>query len=413
MVKDENYHLMGKRRFMKALSGLGLSATAVSLMSQSALAELTDNPENEVPRVKFVRGSPNDPKNAEAEYYTISRDEWEYTQSRYRAGQNLLRSFKNQGIDPTGIDVVVKTQSGRNKDKVVSVQINPEQRKILPQNEKRSVESLRDVIPEKASAELEINQKSVTREVPIIVEEEAGFDTTDEQESTEVTTQSSHWYYDYRYRPIPGGCRIRPQKPDGSWTNCTGGIRSWDLDRGEYVYVTAAHCFDAETGQTMGQRYSYQDVGETDKIAYNDRNWIGSRMDSATVALNDSVDTTARMAADDGGYFSNPVRGYVHTDWLQDNEGGGASLGKLGITTGHTAGNINNVSVSNDYFTTNADRDGGDSGGPHFYIDPDSSNYDFYMAGIHRGSTYSGNARGIIYQNIMEEHNLSLGLSYQ
>ena len=86
MPRDTDYHLMGKRRFMKALSKLGLSATAVSQMSKSTLAKLTDDPKKEVPRVKHVSGPAidHDPEDgfvdyedAEVEYYTIPRDEWE------------------------------------------------------------------------------------------------------------------------------------------------------------------------------------------------------------------------------------------------------------------------------------------------------------------------------------------------
>ncbi|WP_152423901.1 hypothetical protein [Natronobacterium lacisalsi] len=47
-------HLMGKRRFMSNLASLGISATGVTLLSQEALADLTDDPEEKVPRIVCV-----------------------------------------------------------------------------------------------------------------------------------------------------------------------------------------------------------------------------------------------------------------------------------------------------------------------------------------------------------------------
>lgn len=404
MTKDDKFHLMGKRRFMKALAGVGVSATGASLLSKSTLAELTDDPVNEVPRVKFVRGGALDREDTDAEYYTIPRDEWIYTQSRYKAGQQLIRQLSSQGISPGGIDVVVTTPS---TEKVASVQINERRRRKLLGTTDGATTAIKESIPDSVSVELKYAGKTVDREVPVILEEESGFHETDELETSDSVSTESSYYYDHKYRPVPGGCRIRPEKPDGSWTNCTGGTYAYDLDRSEWVHVTAAHCFDAESGLRMGQRYSYQDVGTTDKIAYSSTNWWGSRMDAATIEMYDDVDVTGQIASDSGGYMSQDIEGYVHTDWLEDNEGGGASISKRGITTGLETGDLNNVSVSNDYFTTTADRDAGDSGGPHYVYDSG-----YWIAGIHRGSTYSGNARGIIMQNIMDEHNLYLGSSY-
>ncbi|WP_255194586.1 trypsin-like serine protease [Natronobeatus ordinarius] len=407
MTRNNDYHLMGKRRFIKALTGLGVSSVAVSSLSKSALAELTDDPEKEVPRRKFVRTDVRESAEIEDEYYTIPRDEWENTQSRYKAGQELKRSLASKDIDPTGIDVVVKTKSG---NKVVSVQINRERRDRMSVNE--SEPSIKDSVPEALSTTLEYGGKSTTLDVPIIVEEEAGFQETDEMEGEELEEDEAtieSQYYDYQYRPIPGGCKIITEGEDGEYFGCTGGYRVYDLDLGEYAYVTAAHCFDAEEGKNMGQNTTI--VGSTNKVAYSSSDLWGSRMDSAVVEITGSPDLTDKMADRYSGdnYRDNPISGYVTTDWLQDNEDGGATLMKQGITTGFSSGELNNVSVSNDYFTTTAPRDDGDSGGPHFYIDGQTGSGDIYMAGIHRGATSWGNARGIIWENILDEHNLSDG----
>ena len=411
MPRDTDYHLMGKRRFMKALSKLGLSATAVSQMSKSTLARLTDDPKKAVPRVKYVNGPAidHDPEDgfveyedAEVEYYTIPRDEWVYTQSRYEAGQKLVQQFSNEGIQPAGIYVVVKTLSGQN-EKVVSVRINRSRRKEVL-SDGVSVESIKNRVPEEVPTELEYGGKRVTKNVPVIVEEGDPDDEDEPDVSEEVSTEGGA-YYDFKYRPVPGGCKIRTQKPDDDWSRSTGGIRAYDEERGEYVYVISGHAVDGEDGQTVAQRHIDEKIGTTDKAIYKSRyHW--SRMDAATVVLDDGIETTAEQAENDGGYLPEPVVGYVHTDWLEDNEGGGETIRKFGKETGPSSGDLDEVSVSRDFFTVDgAFSASGDSGGPYYY---DSGNY-FYVAGIHRGETGDDEPMAVVAQNIMDEFDLSFG----
>jgi hypothetical protein len=45
---------MGRRRFVKSLTALGVSATTIASLSQDALADVTSDPTEEVPRLKDI-----------------------------------------------------------------------------------------------------------------------------------------------------------------------------------------------------------------------------------------------------------------------------------------------------------------------------------------------------------------------
>ncbi|WP_156875546.1 trypsin-like serine protease [Natronobacterium lacisalsi] len=306
----------------------------------------------------------------------------------------------------------------KDSERVVSVQINNEKRRKKLSEETDVTESVVQYVPDQISVKLEYgiedSTKTITkqREVPVIIEEESGFAETDMLEGGEISPDYGGSYY----RPLPGATQIEVAQVDDpdyddsdDWGGCTGCIGVYDEDLEEDVYITAAHCFDAGEGRVFGQPTRNFEAGESDKISYSSNPYFGTRMDAATVQLDD-VDVTDEMSDGEGDTYSNPVEGYLHHDWIQDNEGE-EGLSKLGIATGHVAGTISNVSASNDYFTTTADRDEGDSGGPHYHIDGDDP-YPFYLAGLHRGATVTGNARGILFTSIMDEFNITFGDQY-
>ena len=49
-----------RRRFLKLLSGVGVSASALQYMSRDALAKVTDDPENEIPILHALRRTRDD-----------------------------------------------------------------------------------------------------------------------------------------------------------------------------------------------------------------------------------------------------------------------------------------------------------------------------------------------------------------
>ena len=124
-ITTDKLRRMGRRRFMKTLSTLGLSTATVHNMSKETLAELTDNPEEEIPRLKAMRHTNHEavvegtePPELEPMYYTIPRDEFVRIEGRYKAAKELDAQLGY----PDNIEVGIRRSSGRGDDLVISVE---------------------------------------------------------------------------------------------------------------------------------------------------------------------------------------------------------------------------------------------------------------------------------------------------
>ncbi|MFB6200081.1 MAG: twin-arginine translocation signal domain-containing protein, partial [Candidatus Nanohaloarchaea archaeon] len=77
-MDQDKLNTMGRRRFMKNLAALGVSAPAIAGLSQAEVSEY--DLESEVPYVKAYRTVEKQPGEApvrEPVYDTIDREEWE------------------------------------------------------------------------------------------------------------------------------------------------------------------------------------------------------------------------------------------------------------------------------------------------------------------------------------------------
>jgi hypothetical protein len=67
---------------MKMLAGIGISTEAVAALTQEKLDNLTDDPEERVPRLdSYVHTNPEEiaegkPPKRESKFYTIPKDQW-------------------------------------------------------------------------------------------------------------------------------------------------------------------------------------------------------------------------------------------------------------------------------------------------------------------------------------------------
>lgn len=78
-----------------------------------------------------------------------------------------------------------------------------------------------------------------------------------------------------------------------------------------------------------------------------------------------------------------------------------------GKSTGRSWGNVSDVSVSNGFFFTKANRSNGDSGGPHFSYD--SENDGAHIGGIHQGAApYTDSAVATAFTKISHDWGISV-----
>ncbi|MDQ2049936.1 hypothetical protein RBH26_05510 [Natronolimnohabitans sp. A-GB9] len=122
---------MGRRRFIEALVGLGVSTTAAAGLTSERLEALTDDPENEVPRLsgyKRIEGKNGNEPSYEPEYYTIPRDKYVRVESSYSAaGKISNRVGEFDDSDSYSVGVTSRT-NGHHSEKVIKVtQIQSEQ----------------------------------------------------------------------------------------------------------------------------------------------------------------------------------------------------------------------------------------------------------------------------------------------
>lgn len=362
---------MNRRRFLKVLTGSGISAAALAHMTQDALAEMDPDLGNEVPLLwgqvhtnhKEVRNG--DPPERKPIYFTIPQDEWIVIDSARDAEQQIKELSILQGTGVTvGVSTVIR---GHQQQKAVVVK--------YPIEEYPWAEKFRpDVSFEKISNNLPATVKGVAgrgtasattvEEIPVI---------------TEKINPELMFSYDYRYRPVPAGCQWSTEAEN----LCTMGTPVYDYDASEYRLVTASHCF-----------YNYGDYAHQPNTSGDSA--IGARtgkidfrhdplFDAAVINVyHGNTDTTYRYAADNGSYRNLNISGSLSEDRLRYMENNNISLKKQGIATGISSGPVTYVSSSS--FNVATSHANGDSGCPFYEETHDPNNPNGSMiAGVLRG----------------------------
>lgn len=399
---SNNYSSMGKRRFLRTMATLGVSATALRYLSQDSLATLTDNPEEEVPRLSRVKFKnpktysnlpiPDEPPKIEPVFYTIPRDEWVHVESTFGAA-NRLRKHISRHFDASGRTSVSVADFGTGNTSDLGLRV------LILDNTWEETESTQYIqgLAERLSSRL---PSSVSGDPTQAINPELGigqttphFDTKREDIPVEVTSveMSQTASFNHKYRPVPGGCQIWDENFLGGDV-CTSGTPIYSSMLGKHVLLTAAHCYDS-VGDAAEQPSYTSPITKNHIGNVHQRKKFGT-FDVATVNvdINEYSNVIYRLACnfyDD--CYGVPIRGFIGKDELKDHiEDPSYIIRKQGRTTGITKGTVSIIEEAtygnNNPVTrlwVNANADGGDSGGPHFRLIDEVNGIGAYIAGIH------------------------------
>lgn len=232
---------MSRRRFIESLASLGVTGSALTLMSKDTLAETTENPEKEVPRLFGWRHTNHDDvvnKGARPErepiYYKIPRHKWARVEAAHDAKERVSTILEEEFEKSVPVGVTTHG-SGSNRRKVVEVEYQILESPKGDEIKSPSVEfsEFKQTIEEKVGTTITgIAGKGTKKET-----RQAGIPVT-----VDRTRRVQTYSYDYEYREsgVPAGCLIR--RPGGGV--CTSGTPVWDNEIGDHVMVTAGHCLE-------------------------------------------------------------------------------------------------------------------------------------------------------------------------
>jgi len=380
--KTRDLRKMNRRNFLSKLSAMGISGATLQYMTKDALAEVTDDPTDEIPRLQSMRRKYPDwqerdfPEKLEREpvYYTIQRDDWVRVESARDAASRVGKFIDERIDDPSEIRVGVTTiVDGQHSKKAVKVKVKTE-----------SVSRVRERLPASINGEVGSGQhKEVRENIPVVVDEDRA------EKLHDCRHNDNNSYYNEDYGHVPGGAQVEA---------CTSGAPAWDYDREEVVMLTAAHCVGAGEGtdteyhgETMNQPENGSLMGESDKVSHESDNYE----DVATINPElSSEPVPSYKLAGWGGGEDEPIWGIIGWDCIKDMEDGNApydQMYKQGETTGRCSGpvdytNLPDYSNGHQEFNTDAWAEGGDSGGPNFVMEDDH----VLIAGITKAGLQGG-----------------------
>ncbi|ESS11330.1 MAG: hypothetical protein A07HR60_01383 [uncultured archaeon A07HR60] len=388
---------MGRRRFLRAMSGLGVSGAALNHLSKEVVAD-TDLDE-EVPRLGKLRHTNHEavvkgePPQREPIHYTISRDEWAVVETAHDAASQVNDLLKSASLeDEVSAGVTTVTRNHHDQKAVIvkrTVGGTADGNAIVPEP---STDEIKDMLPDTVSGTAgDGSYRRTIDEIPITVETERMTPPSQARQPTPEDTGPGN-HYEHRYRPVSGGACIQwgSAIPFNHGTSCAP---AYNEDAEQYDLVTAGHVNKSEE-----MHQPKDDIGDNHQIGtrIEDKNKVdypGKKappsFDAGVVSLD--VDHTYRFATDDGdnSYLDDhSIVGIVGRDKLKDHANGDFEIRHRGSTTGVNEGTLGDVYDDYSAYDITADCGGGDSGGPQFtreYHD-ELEFYQVYIAGV----TYGG-----------------------
>jgi hypothetical protein len=347
---------IGRRRFMKVASTLGISATSLRLGTQEGLVQAMDDPKQEVSyvsRMRVITDQDGNPIGREPEYSTIARDKWvdleTTTKAQEQITNRLHRTFPNSPTlhasitpsdeSPTGHEVTVYYAAKEMADGTV----------VEPQVSRQQVQG---TLPNKMTATVGKNQWSAERSgIPVRVTER-------------VVERQTSGYTGYDWAEIPGGCKIN------GGTACS---TFYHTNEDEYHLITAGHVVDSSPSDWGNPTKSDTDGWVIDKVNQANKDYALLR------TYSDNAKTMLRN--DDG---SNPdtdlqIYGGLTDDTIRNDFYGTRKEVKYqGRETGRVTTYVEdfseNTSSSDDQtFQVTQSATSGDSGGIVFNLDSDGN----------------------------------------
>lgn len=394
MSEDDTNKLssMGKRRFLKTLSAIGVSSSALAHLSKEALAQATDDPKREVPLLKCLHHTNHDAveKGAKpvrkAEYFTLPRDEW----ARMKAAENVslrVTEYLNSNSNLPELAVgVVADNGGGGTNRTIVVEY-PEDSRIY---EGVAIEDVRESLPDSIDGFAgEGKYREVVEDIPIEVEE---------------VPIGRLEYFEHSYRPVPGGCSFTHDGGSGGGTLATPAYSS-----NGNVLVTAGHCTNGagtNIHQPFDQLFTDEHIGSVvQSIGENYSDSDVEKFDAATIGIDTEDDVIYRIANWDANtYLRRHIGGIWSWDAISAWKGTSTQVTLQGTTTGRSSGKVTKLYPSSKNYAISASSAGGDSGGPHYRRRCDTCD-DLLISGVHNGSNLYG-AVGTAMEEVENQFNV-------
>jgi len=388
-MRDKNeIKRMGKRRFIKILSGLGASAITLSHVSQDAVAEqLGGIQKDRIPYVERLVETP-DSNGRKPILAEVSKERWKHTVAAHQAAKKLDSKINEENVS-VGVQQI---SNGSPEKEIVIKAIETVGERFhhsseISKSELREVESL---TPGKVSQTVARgNQKYKVENIPVTV-----------RKVTKVLDDS----FKDKYTPVPGGCYISYDNSDGNRSTivkATSGTKASSTHNGRDLMLGCAHFVNL--ADPYGDVYYQQknDPGHEFTTPLKVDYKYGNGLDVAKMEPVSSRSLTNGIASDGGGTTDYPVTGIITWDTITYREGTESyELTKQGVTTGRNSGFIFNTTPSPNQFELRVTGKGGDSGGPiykEFDSNPNLGTQDHTaIAGINAyhydidGTRYSG-----------------------
>jgi len=365
---------MSRRRFMSSLASLGVSAAAIPGMTQETMADLIDNPREEVPRVAaFVHTNHEEVKRGAAPkrvpiYYKIPREQWVRVESAYDARQRIEAMLESRS---EAIDVWVTTNS--NDEKQIKVEIYDDG--SLGTYSLKAIEtSIPASVDGVAGPRTEVEE--VVPDIPVTVERTKvkPANSIDDEPTAEPKSVSQNDIDDLKYwhdwDEIPAGAAANFEyylEKEGQGTLCTpvkDGTRELMLTAGhnlQYYNLT----LNGAAGKPPVDDHEFEEE------AHSDYGLVGT--DNLDAGLLDTTSLVVDMqyAFADYGTTTGDITGTVSKSRLKDIENNGTlsyeTFWRQGAKTGRDSYfGIDEVG-SNAFRTTlsSSNTERGDSGGPY------------------------------------------------
>ena len=226
-----------------------------------------------------------------------------------------------------------------------------------------------------------------------------------ERMSLDDTGPGNH--YDHEYRPVPAGSSLLYENSDNNYGSGCATAHNDDADK--YDLISAGHIVKTEK-MYQNEVKSDDKIGTRRDEKTNNPDTSDPAFDAGIIDL--EPDYSYRFASDSGDdeyWDDHHIFGIVGRDKLKDNENDSFTIYRRGATTGMERGNLKDVYDDNHAFDIAADRDGGDSGGPHFtrVYDNEHGIWEVYVAGVHYAGT-TDKARATMIDEVESRYDLTI-----
>lgn len=380
MSSRPNILRMGRRRFLQAVGAITVSTGFIG--AETAPDGTEYDPENEVPRLHGWKHTNHEEivnngaaPDREPIYGAIPREQWRAVE----AASDLRNRVKNRLRDlnpPPRVTMRVPEDKGPLDRRTIVVKhvtvvsARGKDETVL-HSPAYSYEKLKKVVKERFPDEMD---GAASRENKSI------FTVEGMPIKTEKTIQSpsSIDYFDYEYRPVPGGCLI---DVDNGSTGTLGTL-AFDSDTFTYVFVSAGHLLD-NGGDDVYQETNGDSNDSLGSVNTSKVKVVNSGKDfDAGIIFGLDLNANYKFADDSPDSYHGPeIAGTLSETGVKDMQGTDETMYKQGCAEGLVTDSF--VDVSGDMFETFHSEDNGDSGGP-YWVERDG---DALITGIHHGES--------------------------